>query len=204
MKEAADRAILFALENNPDGITEVSPTGDIIGHIAVSVDGSGKRGHCSKTGVVFVMSVDTGEVIDYELKTIFCRVCLINVTFVGDGDSASFGTVKEACLNVYGNEYVVQKEECVGHIQKRMGTALRELKRKSKGILLADKTIGGKGRLTDVYIDSIQNYYGQAISNNNDIVSMQNAIWAIFYHDTSGRSHTITGTTSILPRRLLV
>ena len=105
------------------------------------------------------------------------------VTFVGDGDSASFGTVKEACLNVYGNEYVVQKEECVGHIQKRMGTALRKLKRKSKGILLADnKTIGDKGRLTDVYIDSIQNYYGQAIRNNNDIVSMQNAIWAIFHH----------------------
>ena len=43
---------------------------------AVSVDGTWqKRGHCSKTGVVFVMSVDTGEVIDYELKTIFCREC---------------------------------------------------------------------------------------------------------------------------------
>ena len=81
MKEAADRAILFALENNPDGNTEVSPTGNIIGHIAVSVDGTWqKRGHCSKTGVVFVMSVDTGEVIDYELKQYFVEsVPLINM-----------------------------------------------------------------------------------------------------------------------------
>ena len=47
MKEAADRAISFALENNPDGNNEVSPTGDIIGTIAVSVDGTWqKRGHC--------------------------------------------------------------------------------------------------------------------------------------------------------------
>ena len=47
----------------------------------------------------------------------------------------------------------------MGHIQKRMGTALRELKRKNKGMKLNDgKTIGGKGRLTNVIIDKIQNY----------------------------------------------
>ena len=64
-----------------------------------------------------------------------------------------------------------------------MGTALRTLKRKNKGIKLADdKVISGRGRLTDVIIDSMQNYYGQAIRNNDDILSMQNAIWAIFYH----------------------
>ena len=66
MKEAADRAIAFCLEEDPDQSIEVLPTGDIIGKIAVSVDGTWqKRGHSSKTGVVFVMSIDTGEVIDY-------------------------------------------------------------------------------------------------------------------------------------------
>ena len=70
-----------------------------------------------------------------------------------------------------------RKKNVLGTSKKRMGTALCELTRKNKGIILADnKTIGGKRRLTDVYIDSIQNYYGQAIRNNNDMISMQNAI----------------------------
>ena len=34
--------------------------------------------------------------------------------------------------------YEVEKEECFGHIQKCIGTALREYKRKMKGIRLAD------------------------------------------------------------------
>ena len=29
--------------------------------------------------------------------------------------------------------------------------------------------------------DRIQNYYGQAIRNNNDLESMQKGIWAIFH-----------------------
>ena len=49
--------------------------------------------------------------------------------------------------------------------------------------MLADnKTAGGRGRLTDVMIDKLQNYYCQAIRNNQDLESMKNAIWAIFYH----------------------
>ena len=34
--------------------------------------------------------------------------------------------------------YEVEKEECFGHIPKCIGTALREYKRKMKGIRLAD------------------------------------------------------------------
>ena len=34
------------------------------------------------------------------------------------------------------------KKECVGHVQKRIGTALQKLKKENKGI-------GGKGKLTD-------------------------------------------------------
>ena len=48
--------------------------GEVIGRVAVSVDGTWqKRGHFSKTGVVFVISIRTGEVLDYELKTLHCR-----------------------------------------------------------------------------------------------------------------------------------
>ena len=36
-------------------------------------------------------------------------------TFVGDGDSSSFGGVKDAMEKKYSGDYVVQKEECVGN-----------------------------------------------------------------------------------------
>ena len=54
-------------------------------------------------------------------------------TYVGDGDSSSYGEVCDAMFKKYGDEYIVVKEDCVGHIQKRMGTNLRTLKKNSKG-----------------------------------------------------------------------
>ena len=75
MKEAADRLLLICIEEDPECSIELLP--DVIGCVAVSVDGTWqKRGHCSKTGVVFVISIRTGEVLDYELKTMHCRECL--------------------------------------------------------------------------------------------------------------------------------
>lgn len=86
----------------------------------------------------------------------------------------------------YGN-VDIQKIECVGHVQKRMGKRLRDLKKNAKGRVLADgKTIGGKGRLTDVEIQKIQAYYGNAIrGNTNDLVKMRAAVRAIFFHKLS-------------------
>ena len=45
---------------------------------------------------------------------------------VGDGDSGCFAHVKGKLLEVFGNRYIIKKEEYQSHIQKRMGTALRE------------------------------------------------------------------------------
>ena len=43
----------------------------------------------------------------------------------------------------YGNDYDVRKD-CIGHIQKRMGSALRTFKNNTKGIVLSDdKSVGG-------------------------------------------------------------
>ena len=39
--------------------------------------------------------------------------------FVGDGDSSSFGAVVAAVKEKYGDEYVMEKEDCIGHIYKR-------------------------------------------------------------------------------------
>ena len=48
--------------------------------------------------------------------------------YFGDGDSKGYNEVE----NIYNNNVHVEKKECVGHVQKRIGTALRELKIKNK------------------------------------------------------------------------
>ena len=106
------------------------------------------------------------------------------VTFVGDGDSDTYKIVRDEMAKLYGKRYQVRKEECIGHIQKRMGNALRTLIRDMKGQKMSDsKSIGGKGRLTKERIDSFQRFYGNAIRGNiGNIGAMQDAIWAIFHH----------------------
>ena len=104
--------------------------------------------------------------------------------FVGDGDSDTFKVVKESIEGIYGERYHIRKEECIGHIQKRMGTALRHLTKDMRGKKMSDgKGVGGKGRLTQVKINQIQRYYGMAIRQSvGDVNKMHNAIWAIFHH----------------------
>ena len=212
--------------------------------VSVSVDGTWQKryGYSSLLGVVFILSVETGEVLDYEVQSKICFECkfrekwekesekyknwysnheehcevnhkgsseamekeaavkmflrsmekhqLVYTTYVGDGDSSSFSEVADACFKKFGDGYLVLKEDCIGHIQKRMGSNLRNFKNKNKGRKLADGgTIGGRGRLTDAIIDSLQNYYGYAIRNHtNNIEGMKKAIWAIFYHCIQGEN----------------
>ncbi|GFU14087.1 uncharacterized protein TNCV_2536361 [Trichonephila clavipes] len=104
--------------------------------------------------------------------------------YLGDGDSKGFLTIKGA--KVYGDTEV-EKLECVGHVQKRMGTRLRNILKMSKGIKLSDgKNISGRGRLTIKELDSIQHYYGLAIRKNlSSVEDMKRAIWAIYFHKLS-------------------
>ena len=81
----------------------------------------------------------------------------------------------------------VVKEDCIGHIQKRMGSALRRLVVEYKGKFLSDsKKISGTGRLTKMVIDKLQNYYGMVIhSNVGDLQGMIMAVQATLHHMTS-------------------
>ena len=138
-------------------------------------------------------------------KEIFLRSMdrkLIYNVYTGDGDSGSFGIVKKACNEKYGDSYSVTKEECSGHVQKRMGTRLREYERIKKGMKLSDgRSVGGKNRLTDKWIDDLQKYYGQAIRGNvGDKEAMKNAIWAIFCHCISDDKKTLEEQHSRCPR----
>ncbi|GFU82331.1 uncharacterized protein TNCV_4148981 [Trichonephila clavipes] len=144
-------------------------------NIAVAVDGTWhKRGYSSLNGVVCAtslslsLSVENGKRSETSRKASYTQ-------YLGDEDSKGFFTIKEA--KVYGNTEV-KKLECVGHVQKRMGTRLRNILKTSKGIKLSDgKNISGRGRLTLKEVDSIQHYYGLAIRKNlSSVEDMKRAI----------------------------
>ena len=79
----------------------------------------------------------------------------------------------------------VVKQECIGHVQKWVGTALRKLKKENPGL-------GGKGKLTDAMIDKMQNYYGIAIrANVGNLNAMKNSILASFFHCASSESRPL-------------
>ena len=75
MCDAAKRLIDIVRSEDPEKI-EIGPNGEVIAHVVVTVDGKWQlRGHCSKIGVVFVISVKTGEVLYHIIKRIFCHTC---------------------------------------------------------------------------------------------------------------------------------
>ncbi|GFU78747.1 uncharacterized protein TNCV_1389901 [Trichonephila clavipes] len=101
-------------------------------------------------------------------------------SYIGDGDSKTFSSITAS--NPYGEDITVSKIECVGHVQKRMGTRLRKLEQMSSK-LSDGKSIGGKGKLTDRMIDLITTYYGNAIRQNKTCLSdMRKAVWAVYFH----------------------
>ncbi|GFS92811.1 uncharacterized protein TNCV_1162041 [Trichonephila clavipes] len=165
-------------------------------NVPVAIDGTWqKRGHTSLNGVVTVVSVEPGKVIDAEILSRKCSChfngnlhsdeCSANyfgnsggmevegalrifnrsevlhnlryTQYLGDGDSKAYKAVLES--KPY-KDVNIEKLECVGHVEKRMGTRLRALKLKLKGKKLEDKkSLGGRNRLTDAEIDKLQRYY---------------------------------------------
>ena len=89
----------------------------------------------------------------------------------------------------------VEKLECVGYVQKRVGTRLRKLKQTYKDKKLSDnRGLTGAGRLTEQKIGTLQNYFGMAIrGNSGDLNAMQQAVMASLYHvastDTNPNHH---------------
>ena len=101
---------------------------------------------------------------------------LVYSEYYGDGDRKSYSLIKEQYA-IYSVQ--VQNKECVGHVQKRLGTSSHKLKKEKKGM-------GGKGRLTDSMINRLQNYYGIAIrSNSGNLPAMRSAIHASLFHCAS-------------------
>lgn len=95
--------------------------------------------------------------------------------YVGDGDSSAFAALRDN--QPYGGDFPVEKRECVNHIQKRMGTRLRAVKKKTPGL---------NRKLTCQLIEELTIFYGNAIREFSDnLENMKRAAWATFYHKIS-------------------
>ena len=105
--------------------------------------------------------------------------------FIGDGDTKSYKSVCES--RPYGAAVTIEKEECVGHVQKRVGSNLRKLRKDLAGKKLSDGLpISGRGRLTEKVIELLQAYYGMAVrSHPGNLQDMARAIWAGLMHRVS-------------------
>ena len=114
---------------------------------------TGSAGAMEPTGVLLMFSRSLSFNIRY--KHLIC-----------DGDAKTHSLLLEE--SPYGEEHTIEKVDCVGHVQKRMGTALHDLKKKYRGQKLSDNKTIGAGRLTESVINSLQNYYGEAIRSHTE------------------------------------
>ncbi|GFX92321.1 uncharacterized protein TNCV_1112481 [Trichonephila clavipes] len=185
-EESMKRAAVEENSSSPDNL------------LTVSGDGTWKtRGHSSLIGVCTVIGAETekkfsgsaGKMeVDGMLRIFNRSEKLHNLkysNYIRDGNTKTFNALSEN--KPYGDDHLIQKIECVVHVQKRMGTRLRKLKLVySKKKLSDGKTIGGKGRLTDSLIDKLAHYYGKAIRcNSTSVKEMRKAIWAVWGHSCS-------------------
>ncbi|GFU65186.1 uncharacterized protein TNCV_4056561 [Trichonephila clavipes] len=178
-----------------------------VNSVVVSGDGTWKtRGHTSLIGVCTLIEADCGKVLDMEVMSSYCKgsdlleewkfaECrkffrseqkhgLKYQRYIGDGDSKTFLSIAEK--KPYGDSVPIEKIECVGHVQKRMGSRLRKLKALWGKEAFRWKTIGGKGRLTDAIISKLTTFYGNAIrANSHNVNEMRQAVWAVWAHTSS-------------------
>ena len=81
-------------------------------------------------------------------------------TYIGDGDTKSYANVvvSDPCPGI-----IIEKAECVGHVQKRVGTRLRKFKSDCKELMPLEYSKDKKQRqmvtyLTHKAINRLQNY----------------------------------------------
>ena len=94
MKRVSANIHKMVLEENQE-IDEGQPV-----DILVSFDGTwAKRGFTSLTGVVFVISTDTGEVLDCHVLSKSCQKCALKRSKCHDGDQFEQWRIKHEALN---------------------------------------------------------------------------------------------------------
>ena len=111
---------------------------------------------------------------------------------ISDGDVFPYSAI---CDNV---DYLVEKEECVNHFSKRLGTRLRNLKKEyvietmtKTGRTMKKSVLGGRGKLTDTTIHNLGRYFNKAIRDNKSgtVEEMRRACMSGFMHVSSSNEN---------------
>lgn len=100
-------------------------------------------------------------------------------TLISDGDSKTLSHLNAS--KFYGDQEI-HKVECINHVAKRLGTALRKVVQDNKK---TGSKLGGKayGSLKDSTITKLTAYYRNAIQNNvGNLESMKKAVFATLSH----------------------
>ena len=117
---------------------------------------------------------------------------LIYKYYLEDGDSSSFNDVAS---KPYVFSIAPEKLECVGHVQKRIGSRSRSRRKVSYG----DKKLSGKGGLTEASANTLQNAFGIAIrqtaakqnlTDGQKMYQMKKNIKAVLRHYTDFEDKT--------------
>ena len=114
------------------------------------------------------------------------------LTFIGNGDTNTYGTITG--LNGGRGPYSVpvKKEECLNHVSKRLGMHLRKLKKDLR--VPTEAASSGRIRmqsiltLTDKHIDAMASHYGtniHAVGAKATVEAAQCAILATYHHARS-------------------
>ncbi|GFX80939.1 transposon Tf2-9 polyprotein [Trichonephila clavipes] len=119
----------------------------------VSVDETWqRRGHFSLNGCVSALFIDTGTVLEIEAKLIMCRLYPKKLEDFKRVCETCWVICFDAVKIIYG-ENSLKTFLFIGPIQNPVGSRFRKLELKQKGL-------GGRGKLTDSFIDKLQNNYG--------------------------------------------
>ncbi|GFR85495.1 hypothetical protein ElyMa_002442800 [Elysia marginata] len=114
-------------------------------------------------------------------------------TMVSDGDFKAHTRLLE--VQPYGPEEKIEKEDCINHVGKTLGAALRNIDAdcSKKGITIRGR---GRSRLTHEAIRKLQIYYGRAIRSASSSEEIRRNILASIdiYHRYSEMTCLSTST----------
>ena len=145
------------------------------------------------------LAMESDGVLECYLSSVIERQLRI-LTYIGNRDTKSFQYVIDAnhCPG-----FVIKNAECVGHVQKRVGTRLRKFK-KEKELMPASYYDDKKDKtvkiitfyLTHKSINRLQNDYGIAVRDTcqASVPALRKAVGSLLFHcseavDTSAIKH---------------
>ncbi|KAL8592498.1 hypothetical protein ACOMHN_021440 [Nucella lapillus] len=107
------------------------------------------------------------------------RYKLHYTVLLSDGDAKTFTELTN--IKPYGDKVHIEKEECINHVSKRLGSALRNLVAdcRKKGVTLGGR---GHGQLTQNAIRKLTIYYNRAIRKSSSAEEMKKAVMASLHH----------------------